>query len=446
VLGDRTECRYLPAVSAISLHPSTERTDRSLEWSLFLLVALCTWHSCWVLNHNEPYDLLRKASDSLAYYQYLPAVFMGDGLERMPWAHLLENGKSISLVTAGVAILELPFFFLGHWWANLFGYNLDGYSPPYAVANMLCSGVYAGAGCVFAFRLARRYSDEVSAALAVVLLFGATNMFYYTAYEPGYSHVYSFFLIAWVCWSGLRVMDGAGGGSVLAFVFGASMLVLVRQLNGFALLFPVLVAVGSPGGLRAFMRRILAQRMALVVALVLALVPWVLQMMYWHLITGDLFTFAYGKKGEHFEWDKMVPGMVLFSERNGWLVYSPLLIPVLVTMLTHGWRRERVALVITLIVLCTVLVYSAWWCWWLGSSFGARGMVDHYALLAIPMAWMVRAARRTWASRVGLGLAAIACIQLNFAMMEHYTWLWSWHTWTWQKYFFEVSRIAVGAD
>jgi hypothetical protein len=430
-----------------SLSSSSSPEKNFAEWALFLLVALCAWHGAWMLNHQEPYDFLRKASDNLAYYQYLPAVFKGDGLERMPWVHVLESGKGISLVTCGVALLELPFFLLGDLWAHSFGYNTDGYSPPYAVANMLCAAVYAGMGCVLAFRLARRFSDNTSALLAVISLFAGTNLYYYAVHEPGYSHVFSFFLVAWVCWSGLRLIDQAGPRHILSFVLGSSLLILVRQLNVFVLLFPLIMAAGAAGGLKEVLRHLMHHKRVLILSIVVALVPWVLQMMYWKLITGDLITFAYGKKGEHFEWDKMVPGMVLFSVRNGWLVYSPLLIPALGMLVTMAWKRQRVALAILLITALTLLTYSAWWCWWLGTSYGARGMVDLYALLSIPLAWLIRAAiKMGWSTRLTLGVVMVACIRLNFGLMERFDWLWSWHTWTWQKYFYEVSRIVTGSE
>ncbi len=421
--------------------------DRPLQWSIFLLVALCSWHGAWMLNQQEPYEFLRKLSDNLAYYQYLPALFVDGNFDRMPWVHVLENGKGLSLVTLGVALLQLPFYLLGHVWANGFGYNVDGYSPPFAVANMLSTAVYTGLGCALAFRLARRFSNEVSAMIAVLLLFTVTNLFFYAVYEPGYSHAYSFFLIAWVCWSALRVQEEGRAVHVLALVVSTSLMLLVRQLNLFVLAFPLIVGAGMPGGLRQALRHVLARRTMLIPALLLALLPWVLQMIYWHHITGEAFTFAYGKKGEHFEWDKMVPGLVLFSERNGWLIYSPFLIPVLVTLLLRAFRRDRVALGVLSVVVVTWLFYSAWWCWWLGTSFGARGMVDLYALLAIPCAWLVeRAMAGGFVPRLVLALGAFACAELNFGMMARFNWLWSWHTWNWQKFFYEVSLIATGAD
>ncbi|MBL0044681.1 MAG: hypothetical protein IPP33_09910 [Flavobacteriales bacterium] len=69
--------------------------------------------------------------------------------------------------------------------------------------------MYVRLGCVLAFRLARRFSTSESALISVVVLFAATNLFYYSVYEPGYSHVFSFFLIALFCYSGLRVQESA---------------------------------------------------------------------------------------------------------------------------------------------------------------------------------------------------------------------------------------------
>ena len=99
------------------------------------------------------------------------------------------------------------------------------------------------------------------------------------------------------------------------------------------------MAAGAAGGLKEVLRHLMQHKRVLILSIVVALVPWMLQMMYWKLITGHFITFAYGKKGEHFEWDKMVPGMVLFSVRNGWLVYSPLLIPALGMLVTMAWKK-----------------------------------------------------------------------------------------------------------
>src|SRR5690606_28071320 len=142
-------------------------------------------------------------------------------------------------------------------------------------------------------------------------------------------------------------------------------------------------------------------RMPFILGLVLGVIPWVLQSLYWHHITGHWYANGYSYKDEFFEWGKMVPGMVLFSPRNGWFVFSPLFLIVVGTLLVHAWRNTRPARPVLVLLLVTVLLYSAWWCWWLGGAFGYRGLVDLYGLLAVPLAWFFRSVlRRSWSLRV----------------------------------------------
>ena len=421
------------------------KRDTSLEWALFIFVAVCSLHNAWLVNSHDPYEFLRHGSDNLGYYQWLPATFINQDHDRMYWCHQMENGKWISLFTCGVAVLQLPFFAIGHLFANCFDYPLNGFSSPYGVMFMSGAAVYAGAGCVLAFKLARRFTSTLPALAATVLLYAGTNLFYYSVYEPGMSHVYSFFLVGLFAWCSLRVLDGPRPVHVLVWVFSAGLLVLVRQLNVIVFVFPLIVAWRSAGGIGGFLRGLSAHRTMLLLGTVLMLVPWGLQCAYWVHIADSPMIFTYGKKGEHFEFDKMVPGMVMTSVRNGWFVYTPLMVPVMIVLLTYCWRRSAVALATTLVLTLVWLFYSAWWCWWLGTSYSYRGFVDLYALLVIPLAWLMRSVMlRSWPTRLAAVLFVVCCIKLNFGMMERFNWEWSWQDWTWQRFFEQVSAVVTG--
>lgn len=424
------------------------RPGRPIEWTIFLLVATIVLRCGWVLHSVNPYEFLRHGGDALGYYQWLPSVFINHEVDKMYWTYQMEDGRNLSLFSPGVAMLQLPFFLLGHMWAGLFGYTQNGFSSPYGVAQLLGIACYAGAGCVFAYRMAVRFSDPVSALLAVVSLFSASNLFYYSVYEPTMSHLYSFFLVGLVGHSTLRLLDEPARSGravhVVSLLLGSSLTALVRQLNVFVLLFPLLLAWRSPGGIKAFLRNMFLRRGMAAFALLLALVPWVLQMTYWYHILGEFLTFTYGKKGEAFEFDKMVPGMVLASVRNGWFVYSPLMIPLVIWLLLHAWRGTRPARAILLVLVSIWSLYSAWWCWWLGTAYGHRGFVDLYALLAIPLAWLFGSIlRRGWSLRLASALVLVTLIKLNFGLMERFTWDWSWENWTWQRFFDQVSAVVT---
>lgn len=418
-----------------------ERWERDLQHALFLLVAVCSLHLQWSFNGADPVHFLSQKNDTLGYYQWLPAVFVDHDVGRMYWCHQLEDGRWLSMFTLGASVLWLPFFLLGHAAAWCFGYPMDGFAPPYGVALMCGSALYAGAGCVVAFRMARHYSATLPALLATLLLFAGTNLFHYAVVQTNMSHLLSFMLIGTYAWCTVRLLNG--GRAVHAFLLPVSgaLLLLIRPLNGICLPLPLLLA-GGLRELRPLWTALFTHRRAFLAGLVPALAPWVLQLAYWHHATDQLLVFTYGRKDEHFEWDRMVPGMVLFSVRNGWLVYSPLFIPVLLVLLRAAWRGRPPARTVLLLVVVTLLLYSAWWCWFLGGSFGHRGFVDLYGLLVVPLAWAVAGVqRRGFTAHLVAGLLVVVVLRLNMGLSRHYEWLWSEPGWTWQHLFAVVGRL-----
>lgn len=424
--------------------------DRLIERSLFLFVFVTCLLNGWAIHGSNPYEYLREGGDALGYYQWLPGAIIERDVDEMYWGYWLDSGRWLSLFTFGVALLQLPFFLLGHMSACWFGYPMDGFSAPYGVWQLVGSACYTGGGLVLAFRLAKRYAGRVAALLSALTLFGASNLFYYAVRQPNMSHIYSFFLIGLFVYCTVRLLDSAADRGPRAvhgalFILSGALLVLVRQLNAVLFLVPFFMVLGSPGGVAGFVSTLFRHRAWTIAALAIAILPWALQLAYWHHITGDWLTFTYGKKGEHFEFDKMVPGMVLTSVRNGWWVYSPIMIPVCITLMVHAWRGTAPARAISVVLILVWLLYSAWWCWWLGGSFGIRAFVDLYALLAIPMAWMFRSLMdRPVFTRMVAATVLVLFIRLNVGFTELYHWGWSGLDWTWQRFFEQVSAVITG--
>lgn len=397
-------------------------TDRHLvKWLLFMLVAILTFRAAWIIADGNTHDFFWRANDGLGYYQWLPSAFITHEFDWMFWSHKIAEDKAISLFTLGVSVLQLPFFLISQWFTQLFGYANTGFAPTNAVWMMVSTAIYAGAGAVLSFKLARRFSNTPAALLAVISIYAGSNLFYYAAQAPLMSHVYSFFLLSLFCWCGLRIIDGPRRVHVVLFLFSGALLVLVRQVNVLVFLFPLWMAWSSPNGIKGAWRNLVAHRGAFVLGLVIGLIPWILQSNYWHHLTGHWYANGYAYKEEYFEFDKMVPGMVLFSPRNGWFVYSPIFLLVVGSLLLHAWRNTRTARPILVILVLTVLIYSAWWCWWLGGSYGARGLIDLYGLLAIPFAWFFRSIlRRSWSLRIFVAILLWTFVSLNFGMMERW--------------------------
>ncbi|NOY49305.1 MAG: hypothetical protein GXO88_01875, partial [Chlorobi bacterium] len=98
--------------------------------------------------------------DVLGYYLYLPFTFIYNDLglhnkevldflietynSTSPFyqATLSESGNWIMKYSSGMAILYSPGFFMGHIWALLSNYAVDGFSLPYRVSLIINSSMF----------------------------------------------------------------------------------------------------------------------------------------------------------------------------------------------------------------------------------------------------------------------------------------------------------------
>lgn len=410
--------------------------DRS-NWSFGGLVALAAFATClqvgWVRNAGHWDGALRNSNDANGYYEFLPAAFAKLDLDSMAYAIPAERGRMLNVQHMGVAVFEAPFFLFVHAWNLLTGSPATGWEPAYAKARVVAGATCCAVGLLFVFLLLRaRFGDPVAATTALLLLAG-TNLLYYSSVEPGYSHVYSFLLFAWLCWLTPRLLMHATRARVVALAVCGALIVLVRPMNAPVLLFPLLAGAVSWPDMVERMRAWTRNRITVAAALLAVLLIWWPQLWYWHRITGSWVLFTYGKKHEGFNWSDFHGFDVLFSHQNGWFIYSPLMLVVMAALVVMAWQKVHEARTVLSIWGIAWLTYAFWWCWWLGGSFGFRGFIEHGALLALPLAWLVQQAlRRTWSS-IALGAFVVASVHASIIFTGIYEWPWEGDAWTWER-------------
>ncbi len=415
---------------------SARTSPRSLGIGLALMLFSLALALAWWGNHDRMHEILQHGSDPWGYYQFLPALLGTHAFDALPWAVELENGRSLSVFSIGVALLQLPFFLGATLMAWINGHPADGYSCPYAWARLVAAAFYLAIGCTLVFHVLRRWFTTHIALLTPVVLFVTTNLWFYTGYDAGMSHVYSFFLFAWLLHLTIGMVERPSGGTLFWLFVCAALIILVRQLNAIALLVPLFFGTAPRRAIQERIAWLTGFPRAAVAGLVVALLLIVPQIVYWHHITGDLIVFTYGKKGEGFDWLHPCLGNVLFSHQNGWFIYSPIMLPVMIALITGAWKG-RPGFRITLLVWALAwYTYASWWNWWLGGAFGHRGFVEHYAFLAPALAVLLDA---LWRARPGIrliGTLLIAlCAFLNFRMSMLYNSPWDGPDWTWSRVF-----------
>ncbi|MEO8733849.1 MAG: hypothetical protein ABI373_05925, partial [Flavobacteriales bacterium] len=138
------------------------------------------------------------------------------------------------------------------------------------------------------------------------------------------------------------------------------------------------------------------------------------QFIYWKAATGHWVLDTYNNAGEGF--DLLTPHTwpFLFSFRKGWYIFTPMMLIATagIYLLKRQWLEAYLPILV--FFLLNLYLLSSWTCWWYADSFGSRAMVGSYAVMALPLAAVLR-----WATngsifrRAGMMILLAACILLN---------------------------------
>ncbi|MDQ2771821.1 MAG: hypothetical protein M3Y54_15135 [Bacteroidota bacterium] len=396
--------------------------------TIFTMFLLLLQLRLWVPNFDTHNVTAILTWDAMGYYLYLPAHFIYHDLLHLSFipqilkeynptgsfyqAFQVHHGPAGNLVMKypiGLAIMNTPFFWLGHWAAGHWNYARDGFSAPYQVAIALGEVMYALLGLGLLRHVLLRYASDTVVALTLALLVLGSNYLHYAAIDGAMAHSPGFTLYALLLWLTVRWHERPGRGWAAAIGLTLGLIVMVRPSDMVAALLPLLWGVHSGGTLRAKLA-LLRARPADVALLVgcglLSILP---QLLYWKWATGHFFVYSYEDQG--FSFLRPHTWQVLFSFRKGWLLYSPLMVlPVLGLVVL--WRRNRaVGVPVLAYFLANLWVVSAWDIWWYGGSLGQRALVQSYAALALPLAYLLTWLGEQRPGRPALrGVAIVGCV------------------------------------
>jgi hypothetical protein len=126
------------------------------------------------------------------------------------------------------------------------------------------------------------------------------------------------------------------------------------------------------------------QVLIMLVGFFLMLVP---QLLYFKLISGSYVFYSYTGESFYFASPHLFDS--IFSYRNGWLVYSPLMILSLMGLFFLRKQKAHFTVFILPVVVLYIYILSSWWCWWY-VGFGNRAFINLYPILALSLAALIQ--------------------------------------------------------
>ncbi|MCE9539177.1 MAG: hypothetical protein K8R85_08165 [Bacteroidetes bacterium] len=311
--------------------------------------------------------------DIHSYYAYLPAGWIYKDIHLTKsdyrfddhywlfWPNQTAEGKNVIKTTMGMAILYAPFFVVAHTITNLSDYPENGISEPYKFLLLMSTLFYLFVGLDFLKKILKHYKfSDLHTSITILLIGLGTNLTAYASQSAPMSHVYSFCLFAVFIYYTIEWYKSQTIKNTLIIGFSIGLISLIRPSNVIIMLFFTLYNITSL----------------------------------------------------YFNDPKIMKG--LFGFRKGWLIYTPMMAFALAGIFALKGRLKKIRFPIVLFFIVNIYITFSWWCWWYGGSFGQRGLIESYALLAIPFASFVKyVSEKRWYYNASFYCMAAFFIWLN---------------------------------
>ena len=346
--------------------------------------------------------------DAMGYYMYLPTTFIYHNftsMERLPektvhFDYLIslhlekmrnESPKSpkgyiVDKYTYGVAALEMPFFLIAHGYEKIAGRPATGYSFAYK-AMLKCSALfYALFGLILVYKTLNFFFSKDYSLIGTTVIFIGSNLFWFTLYQAGMSHVPLFFLYALLLYTTILLHQRPKPFLFVLAGFTAGLITLIRPTDVICLLIPLLYNVYNTETIKQKAALIKTNKKSILFAAIVFVLPMIPQMIYWKTVAGSYIYYSY--ENEHFNWLQPRVWEGLFSFSNGWLAYSPVMVFSIIGILMYRKIKPFIFILLTLLPIYIYVIYS-WYCYNYINGLGSRPMLHMYPLLALPLTALI---------------------------------------------------------
>jgi hypothetical protein len=369
--------------------------------------------------------------DVKSYYAYLPATFIFNDLsleflEENPemkkeiWPVELENGNKLIITSTGMSYLYLPFFLSAHTYASFSDYEANGYSLPYRLAIVIGGFIFLIIGLLALKKLLQLFYYNTTTALVLLAVGLGTNLYYYATYEAGMTHVYNFTLITIFLYQTVKWHRDYSWKRLIFIGLLGGLITLIRPTNIIIYLLFALWDVKSIKGIGNRFLFFIKKPKVLILLILLFLIPWIPQFIYWKIQTGQLLFFSYGEAGASFYFNNPQIFKILFSYRKGWFVYTPIMFFAFIGLLLMIRKRKEHFIPIFSYLCFMIYLLASWWSWWFGGGFGNRAFIDFYGVMSIPLAFLFQDILKSKVLKISLASILIALTAFNYFQIKQY--------------------------
>jgi hypothetical protein len=334
------------------------------------------YHDLGLLNDSILETINNKYHNTATFYQVLQ----------------FPDGHYVMKYSMGLAILYLPFFFIGHLIALLFHFPVDGFSAPYQYSIFIGGIIYSIIGIIFLTKVLRCFFKDIVVFFVVLIIVIGTNyIVHITMYgQNANSHNYLFTAYVLILWYTIKWHETFKTKYIILLALICGITILSRPSEIVCLLIPLFWHITDFKSFKAKFQLLIKKKTHILLFGLIVISIGSFQLIYWKVFTGKFLYYSYcGNAGEGFEFFSPYIYQVLLGFRKGWLIYTPVMLFALIGFYFLYLKNREIFVVLIIYTICNIYIVSSWSCWWYAQCFSQRALIPSYPVMAILLGYYI---------------------------------------------------------
>lgn len=292
---------------------------------------------------------------------------------------LTEKGRRYIKYTLGVPLMETPFFWIAHSLAiTINQFTADGWALPYRLIVSSAPIFYILIGFYLIIPVLGQYFSLKAILLSVLSVAFATNLFFQATYVT-MAHGFLFFDYCLLILLSHKFHKTPNARDALFLGTVVGLITITRVPEIVSIFIPLLWGITD---WKTFKSRIdfFARNFRFLLwagggfAMLCSI-----QMVYWYYVSGKVLFNPYQGEGFNFLQPNVWKGW--FHFKNGWLIYTPIMVFSLIGLFFLRQYVPKVLLAFGVCLLFHVYIHYSYYAWSYFPGLGQRPMVEMYPLL-----------------------------------------------------------------
>ena len=266
-----------------------------------------------------------------------------------------------------------------------------------------CSGLLLGIiGLWFSYKFVSLHFLQQESALATGIFWACSPLIYYFSREPFQSHLGSIFAVSLFLYVWKRRWTSESARHFLMGVSGGLMIV-TREQDALVLLVPAGHWLLSHKKTIPDRAQLFTRPAIFVCGFLIALS---LQIWTWKILRGEFLSFSH-RGGTFSNWAAPHLFDVFLSSNHGLFAWHPLTAICVAGLIFSRKLDPAIKVPAVLCLVGEAYVIASWWMWWLGHSFGNRGLMSLTPLFILGLTAIISSLQNPTQRSLFFGLCAL---------------------------------------